>query len=62
MVSIKVNRKALVATAKEDKPKKANFTFRLNEGLYNEFKDLCDKDKVKPTAIIEAFLKEYIKQ
>ena len=61
MVSIKVNKKALVIAAKENKPDRANFTFRLNSDLYEKFKVQCENSKVKPTAVLEAFLREFTK-
>ena len=62
MVNVKVNRKALVRAAKEDKPEKTNYTFRLSKDLYELFQKICENDKVKPTAVIEAFLKDFTRQ
>ena len=61
MVSIKVNKKALVDAAKENKPEKGNVTFRLSKQLYASFEKQCKKEGVKPTAVLEAFLKEFTK-
>lgn len=61
MVGLKIDKKALLRAAKEDKPDKSNFTFRLDSELYEKFKTQCEKNKVKPTAVLEAFLKEFTK-
>lgn len=47
--------------AKMAKPKKANVTFRLNTELYETFQEACDKSDVAPTAVIEEFMKEFVK-
>lgn len=61
MIKLKVDKKALVAAAKEAKPDKANVTFRLKTELYERFQKICNHEKVKPTAIIEEFMKEFVK-
>ena len=61
MVSLKVNKKALVLAAKKDKPEKSNYTFRLSNELYEKFKSQCENNRVKPTAVLEAFLTEFTK-
>jgi hypothetical protein len=58
----KMNKKAILDAAKGIRPTKANYTFRLNEGLYGKFKEQCDKAGAKPTAVIEELLKEFLKQ
>ena len=57
MVDVKMNKKDLFKGAKGERPKKANFTFRLNEQLYRDFESRCEKEGVKPTAVLEEFLK-----
>lgn len=58
--TLKTNKKALIESARGDRPDKTNYTFRLPTALYEAFKRECEKNKVKPTAIIEAFLKDFI--
>ena len=61
-MAIKFDRKALIKAAKvEEEPKKANYTFRLDKELYKAFKEQCKKDDIKPTKIIEEFLKGFTK-
>ena len=61
MIKVKIDKKALVSAAKEAKPEKANVTFRLTTDLYERFQKVCKSEDVKPTAIIEQFLTEFVK-
>lgn len=60
-MNLKINKRALIASVKNKKADKENVTFRLETDLYEKFREVCEKEGVKPSAIIEEFMKEFAK-
>lgn len=58
----KVDSKELLKRVKEkEKPDRANVTFRFSTKLMDDFKSVCKKQGVTPTAILEEFMKSFVK-
>ena len=55
-----MDKKALVEKAKQLKPERKNYTFRLKVELYEEFESFCKKNGTKPTALLEEILRSFI--
>jgi hypothetical protein len=57
----KVDSKELLKRVKsKEKPERANATFRFNSKLMEQFKAVCDKQGVTPTAVLEEFMESFI--
>lgn len=57
----KIDSKELLKRVRDKgKPDRTNFTFRFNTMLMEAFKDVCKKQKVTPTAILEEFMESFI--
>ncbi len=54
------NKKQIIAAANTDKePTKKNYTFRLDISLMESFESACEKEGVKPTAILTELIKDF---
>jgi hypothetical protein len=58
----KVDSKELLKRVKSrEKPERANATFRFHSKLMADFKEVCNKQKVTPTAVLEEFMASFVK-
>ncbi len=58
----KVDSEKLVDRVKQkNKPERANYTFRLNTALMDNFKEVCEDQEVTPTSVLEEFMESFTK-
>ena len=56
-------RKELLKKVQEKKEcsQKKSISFRFNEKTLNEFKRVCEKEKVSMTEVLEIYIEEFVK-
>ncbi len=50
----------IIKKIKEDKPERANVTFRLPVVLMERFDKICEKNGVKMTAVLEELIQDFV--
>lgn len=56
----KIDSKEILESAKKkDRPERANYTFRFNKAVIDDFKKVCEEQSVTQTAVLEEFMARF---